>query len=1576
MAENREPLEQLSPLKRALLELREMRARLEALERAPRAPIAVIGLGCRFPGGGNDPEAYWRLLRDGVDAVSEVPAERWAIEELYDPDPDAPGKMSTRYGGFLAFECVADFDAAFFSISQREALSLDPQQRLLMEVASEALEHAGQPADRLVGSRTGVFIGISTADYLQRASRDRSAIDAYLASGNSHSVASGRLSYLLGLQGPSVSVDTACSSSLVAVHLACQSLRLGECGLALAGGVNVILWPENTIALSKAGMMAPDGRSKAFDDRADGFVRGEGCGLVVLKRLSDALANGDRILAVIRGTAVNQDGRSGGLTAPNGPAQEAVIRDALADGGVSPAEIGYVETHGTGTSLGDPIEAQALAAVLGEGRPADRRVLIGSVKTNIGHLESASGVAGLIKVVLALQKGSIPPHLHLSEPSRHIPWERLPLTVPTRHTPWPPASGRRFAAVSSFGFSGTNAHVVLEEAPSPAPLSAGVDRPLHLLTLSAKSDQALAALARRWERHLDEDAETSLADMAFTANEGRAHFSHRAAFVASSRDAARQKLRALASGQGAPSLVRGDAYATRPLEVAFLFPGQGSQYVGMGRQLYQTQPTFRGALEQCNEILRGELDRPLLSVLYPNEGKTSPLDETAYTQPALFALEWSLSELWRSWGVEPSAVMGHSIGEYVAACVAGVFSLEDGLKLVAARGRLMQSLPAGGAMAAVSAGEERVAAAIAPYGEALSIAAVNGPESAVVSGAEPELARVQEVLEREGIRTKRLVVSHAFHSVRMDAVLGELERVAWEVNYSAPRIALVSNLTGRLAGAEEVSSAGYWRRHAREAVRFGDGMVALREQGYRVFVEVGPSPTLLGMGRQCVPEGTGVWLPSLRNGREDWPQMLESLGRLYVEGVRVDWAGFDRDYARRKVALPTYPFERQRYWIDVEPVRRAQDEVPVAPAASPGGPELYETAWVRQPLEVTSATGAGGRWLILADAGGVGAALARRLEARAEHCVVAVAGDSAAADVRSDGQIRIDPSRTEDFRLLRRELAASEDGVSRVVHLWGLDGPAGDETTLASIEEAQARNCRSLLHLVQALAADGGVRPQLWVVTRGAQPVGPGPVAVEQAPMWGLARTIALEYPELAARRIDLDPTADEAEVEALWGEIAAGEAEEVAFRTGVRHVARLVPAVVAPAPAPGVRLRADGTYLITGGLGGLGLRVGRFLVERGARHLVLVGRRGPSDAARVVLGELEQAGAEVAVVPGDISDEAFVSRLLVQVARGRPPLRGVIHAAGVLDDGVLQQQTWERFAAVMAPKVAGTWNLHVATREQSLDFFVVFSSMASVLGSAGQGNYAAANAFVDALAHLRQAQGLAALSINWGPWAEAGMAASAAGSDHRRWTEQGLSFIAPDQGLAALERLLVHGAPQVGVCAIEWGKYLEQFPAGREPTRLGEWAQRREASATPQPGELRRRIEDALPGDRRELLSGHVQAEASRVLGLDGAPRLEPGQGFKDLGMDSLMAVELRNRLQRHIGRPLPSTLAFDYPTIESLTGYLLEEVMAFRVLASPPPSEETEELATLQTLSDAAVKRLIAEELQSLSPQVRGKA
>lgn len=2591
----------LSPLKKAYLRIQELESRIEAAASREPEPIAIIGAGCRFPGDIDSPAAYWRLLRDGAQAVGEIPAERWDADAYFDPQPNTPGKMFTRAGAFL--EQVDLFDPQFFGIAPREATSLDPQQRLLLEIAWEALENAGQAPDKLANSPTGVFVGVVSNDYaqLQIQLDDATLFDAYHASGSAHSMASGRLSYVLGLMGPSMSIDTACSSSLVAVHQACQSLIAGECQMALAGGVNLILSPVNNITFCQSEMLSPEGLCKSFAAGADGFVHGEGCGIVVLKRLADALRDGDRIDAVVRGSAVNQDGPSSGITAPNGPAQEAVISTALEHAGVDPAAVSYVEAHGTATPLGDPIEALALGAVYGRGRPEDQPLRIGSVKTNIGHLSAAAGVAGLIKLVLALKAKQIPPHLHFEEPSPHIPWARLPLEVVTELSPWTTAGEARIAGVSSFGFSGTNVHLIVGEAPETDPRPASPEPPTHLLALAARSEMALRSLAGNYAEFMSSTPDADLADIAFTANAGRAHFNHRLVTGGGDTATIRDALQAYSEGRKCDDLQSGILENPDPPRVAFLFTGQGSQYVGMGRVLYDTQPTFRRALERCDELLRPHMDVPLLELIFGDSDK-SLIDQTAYTQPALFAIEYSLARLWRSWGVEPWVVMGHSVGEYVAACVAGAINLEQGLELIARRGRLMQTLPAGGCMAAVFADVECVGNAIESFAAEVSIAAINGPENVVISGACDAVDAVLEALQADGISAHPLPVSHAFHSPLMEPVLDELETAADDLVCSPARIGLVSNLTGDPVGPDELARGAYWRRHAREPVQFEASIRGLYERGIRVFLEIGPSPILLGMASACLPHEDAVWLPSLRKEGDDWSSMQRSLGSLYVHGVDVDWAGYTHDYPYQKLALPTYSFQRKRYWIEgarwgaarsarqpvprdrlhpllarrletaLEPfiyegdlsresapelyehvvhgvpiapatailemataagseqfgmdvtlsdVRieralflptdetlsvqvivtlaaanraefqlfsRANDEaadwtlhaagaiaprdpgqddavpdpVPlgeiaarclnevgidilysglwdrglhfgpifrgieklqyrdgealgevqlpaqyaaagepyrihpalldaclqVAAAAVPGfsaednssdiympigldryqlfagsgvprfsyarvensasgnketltahvelcdvdgrltarisglqlkradaaalvrstlaagSDMLYQIDWLpfegsgerdtarvsdvdlqrivrrlrdrptelaaehgmgvwdavgpgldtlcaayiaralehlgmafepdqrvttdallqtlgiesrhrrlmdrylsildeediltrsgdawtvrRRPdlpdpaslaarllaehkdceaeiqwtagcgeglaaalcgdvdplqllfpggdlepatrvyskspsartfnalttefvqsvldempadrplrvLEIGGGTGGtsaallrglpadrieylftdigaafvnqarerfanyplarfevldieenpieqglplqwadiivatnvlhatvdlrrtmkhvkellapGGllilnevtqqqrwfdltvgltegwwsfcdhelrqdhtllnrsqwmalleqsgftdtavipeadveheplrwqalitgripsspqrdseTWLIFADERGVGAELADRLTTSGATCIeVHRAGAGAPAVARV-----IDAASPDEFQGLlddiRKQHGSSE---LNVVYLWPLDWRVSDVDPPSGMRASQLGVCAGALHLLQALVS-GQVqqRTRLGLVTRGAQAVLPGdPLpGVGQAPIWGLARSLTLEHPELSCLTIDLDPGSGTAaeDADALVSAIRDADAEsELALRGGLVHTSRLIRAttpppvvkaegapgqelrrgvylersangllddlrlepmevgppgpgqvllrclatgmnfhdvlcglgvlddmeylgvecagrvvalgagvehlavgdeVVAVAPrsyatyvtanadlvvrkppqlgfaeaatlpvaflmadhalnsvghlksgervlihaaaggvgqaavqlakragaqifatagsqekrdylrslgidhvmdsrsldfadqilevtdgtgvdvvlnslageaiarslsllSPGGRflelgrtdlwnaeqvadinaeatyhvldltpeldqasaamgekleeiltlycedaleplpvhtfalqeadrafrfmaqarhigkvvlvqdaiavegsvrepadLRADASYLVTGGLGGLGLLVAQWMVERGARHLVLMGRSEASPEAMEMLATMEQSGARVVAITGDVSQESDVRDVLAQIERELPPLAGVIHSAGIVDDVLLAQQSWDRFEKVLAPKVRGAWNLHALTHTLPLDFFVMFSSIASVLGGSGSANHSAACAFLDALAHYRRSLELPGLSLSWGAWSAIG-----AGVRHNveeRFASRGMGVITPDQGLEILARALAGSVSQLIVLPVDWQKFLSQENAGHPRPLLSCLASELQVSrrgtpvdAPDQPAvkspNLLARLAVTVPSKWRGMLRAEVTACAVKALGLAQTDTVDPRQPLNEMGLDSLMAVELRSALGAMLEKPLPATLIFDYPTIEALSDHLYVGLAPPDEPASGQGSNGAGEfdgekaddvLSAIEGLSDEDVDRLL---------------
>ncbi len=1565
--------------------------------RVETEPIAIVGIGCRFPNAKNS-EAFWQLLHQGIDAIQEVPLSRWDASTFYDSTPAHPGKMNTRWGGFL--EQVNQFDPEFFGISPREAESMDPQQRLLLEVTWEALENASVQPEQLAGSHTGVFIGISSYDYSQLLFKHAANLNAYSGTGNAFSIAANRLSYLLDLRGPSWAVDTACSSSLVAVHHACLSLHQGECQMAIAGGVNVILTPQLTITFSQAKMMAGDGRCKTFDAKADGYVRGEGCGVVILKRLSDAKRDGDNILALIRGSAVNQDGRSNGLTAPNGLSQQAVIRQALANAGVAPAQISYVEAHGTGTSLGDPIEVNSLKEVLMVGRKPEQPCWIGSVKTNIGHLEAAAGIASLIKVVLSLQHEEIPPHLHLNELNPHIVLEGTPLSIPTKRQKWSGEKQQRLAGVSSFGFGGTNAHVILEEAAKTVPMALEVERSQHLLSLSAKSDKALRELAQRYEVFLASNSRVSLADICFTANTGRSHFDYRLAVVTESNIQLQKALSAFAAGKQTAELISSQVKTKKRPKIAFLFTGQGSQYVDMGRQLYETAPVFRQTLDYCDEILRPYLQESLLKVLYPEEGETSPLNQTAYTQPALFALEYALVQLWKSWGVEPTAVMGHSLGEYVAACVAGVFSLEDGLKFIATRARLMQSLAPDGEMVAVFASEATIRA-ITTITDKVAFAAFNGSENTVISGEKQAVKEICAALEAVGISTKKLQTSHAFHSPLMDSILTEFRQVAASITYATPQIDIISNITGEPLTIEAINP-DYWCCHLRSPVQFAASLQTLHASDYEVFVEIGPKPTLLGMGRNCLPEGVGTWLPSLRLQSDDWQTLLQSLGSLYVRGIPINWSGFDQDYSRQKVVLPTYPFQRQHYWIEncenkpqqtdilsseklqttidkllhqgkiqelAQHLQKAGNFSSVEMQLLPKMLEVfrkqyakevesaniknlfYQVEWQPKPqccqtnLQETSAH-MPGHWLIFADVNGLGKTLAELLQQRGQNCILVYPGNR--YENTGVGTWSINPNHPGDLeRLFQETLETSKLPLTGVIHLWSLTANTSQELTLPTLEQAQKLGCGNVLHLVQTLVKYNRlILPRLWLITRGGMPLGQPQLAVAQASLWGLGKVIAREHPEIWGGMLDLDPEATSKEAELLLAEIWGKEREDhLALRNEQCYVARLMPTRLPE--AQGIKLKADATYLITGGLGALGLKVAQWMVEQGVRYLVLTGRNDASTTTQETLNRLEQMGTKILIAKADVSQIEDMVKVFAEIHSSMPPLQGVIHAAGVLDDGILLQQNCDRFSQVMAPKVMGAWNLHTLTQNLPLDFFVLFSSAASLLGSVGQGNYAAANTFMDVLAHYRQIQGMPGLSINWGPWAEVGMATRLGNSNLARLAAQGLEAISSEQALQVLEQLLSQSTAQIAVISVKWSDLMQQFSTQIEPPYFTEihpktsevlpngkaanYESRPKSKILPQ-------LSKTPASKRLDLLVAYLQQYVNKVLGFSPSKILEPQECLLELGLDSLMAVQLKNWIATDLEVNLPVEKFINGSSILQLAKLLLEELTLVDTTQSTP--------------------------------------
>jgi myxalamid-type polyketide synthase MxaE and MxaD len=1862
---------------------------------ANKEPIAIIGVGCRFPGA-NDPAAFWQLLRDGEDAIREVPADRFDQKAFYDPDPATPGKMNTRWGGFLGQ--VDQFDPHFFGISPREALRMDPQQRLLLEVTWEALQDAGQVPERLVGTQTGVFIGIATNDYGRLQWNDLERIDAYSGTGNAQSIAANRISYLFDFRGPSLAIDTACSSSLVAVHLACCSLRNGESTLALAGGVNLILSPAIAINFTKAGAMAPDGRCKAFDARANGYVRSEGAGVVVLKPFSKALADGDPIYAVIRGSAVNQDGRSNGLMAPNPLAQEAVLREAYRQAAVSPGKVQYVEAHGTGTLLGDPIEAKALGAVLGVERPPGRACALGSVKTNLGHLEAAAGIAGLIKVALALRHREIPPSLHFEKPNPHIPFDELPLRVQTTLGPWPTESGPALAGVSSFGFGGTNAHLVLEEAPTARIGMAEAERKTgtHLLPLSARSPEALQALALAYQNFLaTTESAVSLPDVCYTASVRLSHHDHRLAVTGNSPAQLIESLEAFLRGEARPGLSSGRRLSARQRKLVFVFPGQGSQWFGMGRRLLEQEAVFREVIERCDRAMRPYGDWSLLAELATIDAAQSRLNEVDIIQPALFAIEIALAALWRSWGIEPQAVVGHSLGEVAAAYVAGALSLDDAVRVICHRSRLFKRTIGQGAMAAVELSIEEARRVLVGFEDRVSIAVSNGPTSTVLSGDPAALAAILDSLRRRDIFCRMVKVDFASHSPQMEPLRADLLQALEGLQPQAESVPIYSTVTGQIIHGLEFDTL-YWARNMREPVLFSPAVQRLVEDGHDIFLEISPHPILLSamqQGFHHFGQG-GAVLPSLRREEDEHTVLLGSLGMLYSLGYPVDW---NRLYPTggRCVPLPFYPWQRERYWFepsardtgshreqasrsglgnhlllgrhiqaahpagthfwettldknslpylddhriqgvavlpasayvemalaaavevfgaqsialkDIEfrealflpeggtctiqvilspgadgaaffhiyscsgkvwtlhatgKICLAQDDsillpetgqetltemrtrcaekisgqdyyrklgesgihygpffqsiaqlwrnngdvlgevhVPegsdvefhgfqihpaildaglqafgaaVAAEATENGRQgihlpiridrfrvhgrpgrhlwshtrvqhreanattgevqlldeagrvaveiqglrfehlvedtpravvdnlddwLYEFQW--QPKERAagkpSSPASRASWLIFTDSGGVGNALSALLEARGERSILVSRGETYE---QTDGQhFRIRPERPEDIRhLFEAAMASDQPGCRGIVHLWSLDVVCPEETTVASLNAAQTLGCGSVLLLVQELARmESPDLPRLWLITQGAQAAGEKSalLSVAQSLLWGLGRVIAQEHPIFWGGLVDLEPGASLCDVAAhqLYEEILSADGEDqLAFRLGRRYVARLLRQRPSATSAPPLRWRTDGSYLISGGLGDLGLLVARWIVEQGARRLILLGRtklppranwpsvEAGSHLARQIaaIRELESLGACVHLASVDVADEGELSGFLDEFrAEGWPPIRGVVHAAGVLQDGLLVQLNAAALTTVLRPKVMGGWLLHRLLQEDPLDFFVLFSSAGSVLGQPGQGNYAAANAFLDALSHHRQAQGQPALSVNWGAWAGEGFADSVGGKRlAARLALLGISSIAPRQALEMLGRLLGQSAAQVVAVPVNWKQYREFVPAGNGSPLLSELA--REEAEVPRPASRTSERRDALlaaePAERRQLLQSYLSEQVARVLGLSPS-KLDVQQPLSQLGLDSLMAVELKNRIA--------VDLKVNVPVVKFLQGFSVDQAVAqvldqltteaanpttplAPAIAQPAEQQNAERiLADLDQLSDEKVDSLLTDML-----------
>lgn len=1695
-----EKKQDLSPLEKTFILLNKADAKILSLQKEigkHSEPIAIIGMGCRFPGGANDPETFWNLLKKGYSGVTEIPKERWNVDEFYDPDHETPGKMYTKSGAFLNVP-VDQFDAEFFKISPREADNMDPQQRLLLEVTWEALENAGINPRELQGTKTGVFLGVFMHDYNDMLGKhgNFNDINAYVGTGIVDSVQSGRLSYFLGCQGPSLSINTACSSSLAALHTAVLSLYSGDSNLAIVGGANLMLSPLPYIYECKANMLATDGCCKTFDASADGYGRGEGCGVVILKRLSDAKRDSDHILAVIRSSGVNQDGSSSGLTVPNGEAQTTLIRDVLAKAKIKPDQIDYIEAHGTGTSLGDPIEVHAIEDVMRGTR--NNPLWLGSVKANIGHLEGAAGVSGLIKIVLALQNEAIPPHTRFKKLNPMINLDAIPAKIPLELTPWKRGDRSRIAGLSSFGFSGTNAHVVIEEAPLAEKKKNPIDRPLHILALSAKSESALKELLKKYEEYLQTPNENSLADIAYTANTGRAQFEVRTALIGKDKG---EVLDALKKG-----LYQIHQALAPPPKLAFLFNGEGNLDLITGKTLYDTQPIFKRAVDQCAEVLSKTGEPAIFSSLFLGNSST----QSGATLLNLFIVEYALVALWKSWGIVPDFVLGHQGGEYLAAVVAGILSLEDSLKLISPRSHLTKPQ------------------------------APDQPTS----------------------------------------VSDEFTKATQSVTYHTPQLKLISNVTGKVVGREGLNAA-YFAESLHKPVKLNQSVETLKSLDCTTLLEIGPKSAELS------PDNKTVVLYSLKSVQDEGKTLLDSLSELYFLGFSINWKGFDSSFNRNKVNLPTYPFQRQSYWVKSQPKQTSHLHIiehpflgeyissPLKEKIFANTLDLKDFPYLRDhqifDLVLFSGTSfiemimAAGRRilgnkplqvanfsiekpLVLNELKSINLRLVanpendkgytftiysqpRESDAESTWTFHATAHLSVASPVKQPLQnwielqgkcpepilipefyanlasqgfhygqnfqpirklwkgnndliaelqrtntegfvsdpMLLDGSLHATFSLMLKEYISSEeaylplgidkiilysnledsikihghlvgiskDAMSANVEIYGLDGrllaivqglhlrktnqavikrilesdeiidkwmyeiswiqkpslktdsehlvgnwlifSEGTELSkdiISKIQDSEAKclviepensakEKEDLLNIIRGIVKSESLhgilylwdllpsnesfqdlehidlrnilnvskilqtmsfkeKPAFYLISKGVHALDDTPVSLGQTPYVGFFKTMKLELPLVNGYHVDLDSTMiPSANAEFLIEQIKYPDDEDqVCNRKSMRFVPRLK-SLKGGDFKEKVQIDPQGSYLITGGLGGLGLECAKWLANKGAKHLVLVGRKAPQDSTIVEIKQLNTLGVIVEIAQIDISDNKATNELIAKFGKSWPLLKGIIHAAGILDDGVLQTQDWNRFQKVLSPKIVGGWNLHQASLSQPLDFFLLFSSLAAAVGAKGKTSYSAGNAFLDGLAHFRRQNKLPALSIAWGTWASVGMAAKIA----ERIENLGYIPLKPDEGLKALEYALQLDIDHLIIAKLDWKALFETEELQEKPWLEDFIPSKDDGLGKPK---LLQKLQNTILSERKMVLKDHLRFLILKALGMQSNQILEDDQDFFNFGMDSIMALEVKNNLQKELGKnySFQPTMIFEYSNLGKLTEYLFSQI------------------------------------------------
>ncbi len=1489
------------------------------------ASIAIIGLSGRFPGA-NNIEEFWQNLQAGIESISE-----FTEEELKASGIDVHSLEDPHYvkrSGIL--DNIEYFDAGFFDLTPKEAELTDPQHRLFLECAWEALESAGYDSHQC-DSRIGVYGGSSLNNYLSFNPKDAvgTAQSYQKLIGNDKDFLTTRVSYKLNLTGPSLTVQTACSTSLVAVNLACQSLINYQCDMALAGGVSIRVPQKTGYLYQPGGPLSPDGHCRAFDANAQGTTVGNGVGVVLLKRLEEALADGDTIYAVIKGWATNNDGSlKVGYTAPSVDGQAEAIAEAMLLADVEAETISYIEAHGTGTTLGDPIEMAALTQVFRASTDKTGFCAIGSVKTNIGHLDAAAGVTGLIKTVLALKHQQIPASLNFETPNPEIDFANSPFYVNTQLTALQQHTFPRRAGVSALGMGGTNAHVILEEAPTPVPYSSS--RPWQLVVISAKTESALESATQNLAQHLTQHPDVNLADVAYTLQVGRRGFNYRRILVCKDVEDALKTLQT-----PPPQRVFTAALEPANRAIAFMFSGQGSQYVNMGKELYETESSFRDIVDHCCAFLKPLLNLDLRTIIYPDVETlhAASLQETSVTQPALFVIEYALAQLWISWGISPSSMIGHSIGEYVAACLAGVLSLEDALKLVALRGRLMQQLPKGSMLSIPLPASE----VIPLLNEDLALAAINAPSLCAVSGTDDAIARLAETLNTRGIECRRLQTSHAFHSQMMDDILQPFIEAVKTVQLNPPEIPYISNVTGTWITVEEATNPDYYAQHLRQTVCFSTGIIQLLEKGEHIFLEVGPGRTLTTLVKQHIQGLTKpVILSSLRHPQEDLSDLqflLQSLGRLWLAGVEINWASFYQQEQRCRVPLPTYPFERQRYWLKPEKSTKPESKSGKNPNLSDW---FYVPSWKRVPL-VSGNKIDSDCTLIFIDESKLGVELIQYLQQLEQTIITVKIGEKFSQ--LNDQSYTLNPAETSDYQKLLQQLKEQNKIPDNIIHLWSVL-PLADDVHI-DFSRIQNLGFYSLVYLAQAIAQQQiQDKIQLFVISNHLYKIaGTEELYPEKATLLGACKVIPQEYLNLNCRLIEVD---NPSLLEPLKLELTtASEDAIVAYRNQSRWVQTFEKVILNPPTKENLRLRQGGVYLITGGMGGIGLTLAEYLAKTVQAKLILLGRSLPLENSPQLqkINQLKAEGSEIMLLTADVSHKEQMQNAIAQSLEQFGRINGVIHAAGIAGDGIIQFKTPEIAEKVFAPKINGTFILNHLLKDQNLDFFVLCSSLSSIQGGIGQVDYCAANAFLDAFAEWNSSQNnQLTIAINWDTWQQVGMAVNSfIPNQIKSWYENQLkNGILPTEGMDIFSRILANSIPQVIVSTqnlSEEFEELKQFIAS--------------ISFPKKSAELSPNYLDFL-GDEIETEIAKIWQE---IIGLE---KVNLDDNFFELGGHSLLAVQTISRLRETFGVDLPvCTLLKDAPTIRELATVITEKQVNFEDV------EDIEQLlAEIEGLSSSEIQ------------------